>query len=264
VPVLGDLDDAGLLASASADVDLVVDTATADHAESTTAFLEALAGTGKTYIRTSGTGVYTDLASGEASDAIYTEATEFTPAPVVATRVASDRAVLEAGGSGLRTIVIRPSMIYGDGASEQLPLLIRNAIITRRSIYAGAGENRWSHVYLPDLAELYLLAIREAPSASVYNVGAGEAAMRDIAGAVARLVGLEGAQSVPAEEAWAAFGERWVQVALSSNSRVDSTLAREQLGWDPKGPALLDDVATGSYRRVWAYKGDPHDHVTRH
>jgi hypothetical protein len=52
-------------------------------------------------------------------------------------------------------------------------------------------------------------------------------------------------------------------VALSSNSRVDSGKARAELGWSPVGPSLLDELTVGSYRRLWAGKGDPHDHVSR-
>jgi nucleoside-diphosphate-sugar epimerase len=260
-PVQGDLDDAPLLERLAGEFDVIVDTATADHAESTAAFLRGLDGSGKTYVRTSGTGVYTDLAHGAASDAVFTEETPHIPAEVVATRYASDAAVQAAAERNIRTVVIRPSMIYGDGASEQLPLLIRRAIISNRSVYVGDGLNRWSNVYLPDLAEVYALALEKAPAGSVYNIGSGEAAMADIAGAVATLIGLGAAESCSAQEAFDAFGQRWVEVALSSNSRVDSTKAREELGWNPLGPSLLEDLAYGSYKRVWSFKGDPHDHA---
>lgn len=261
-PVQGDLDDSALLEGLAREFDVIIDTATADHAESTAAFLHGLDGSGKTYIRTSGTGVYTDLAHGAASDQVFTELAPHTPADVVATRYASDAAVQAAAERNIRTIVIRPSMIYGDGASEQLPLLIRRAIISNRSLYVGDGLNLWSNVYLPDLAEVYALVVEKAAAGAIYNIGAGEAAMKDIAGAVATLVGIPNAESCTAEEAFDAFGQRWVEVALSSNSRVDSTAAREQLGWNPLGPSLLDDLAYGSYKRVWSYKGDPHDHAT--
>ncbi|WP_291049718.1 NAD-dependent epimerase/dehydratase family protein [Herbiconiux sp.] len=260
-PVQGDLDDAPLLERLAGEFDVIVDTATADHAESTAAFLRGLDGSGKTYVRTSGTGVYTDLAHGAASDAVFTEETPHIPAEVVATRYASDAAVQAAAERNIRTVVIRPSMIYGDGASEQLPLLIRRAIISNRSVYVGDGLNRWSNVYLPDLAEVYALALEKAPAGSVYNIGSGEAAMADIAGAVATLIGLGAAESCSAQEAFDAFGQRWVEVALSSNSRVDSTKAREELGWNPLGPSLLEDLTYGSYKRVWSFKGDPHDHA---
>lgn len=261
-PVHGDLDDVALLERLAREFDAVVDTATADHAESTAAFLRGLEGSGKTYLRTSGTGVYTDLAHGAASDRVFTETTPHTPAEVVATRYASDFDVQAAAERGIRTVVIRPSMIYGDGASEQLPLLIRRAIIAHRSIYVGAGENRWSNVYLPDLAEVYALALEAAPAGSIYNIGADEARMADIAEAVGVLTGSGPAVSCAPEEAFESFGRRWVEVALSSNSRVDSAKARTELGWVPAGPSLLDDLAAGSYKRVWSFKGDPHDHIT--
>src|SRR5579859_4552638 len=72
-PLLGSLDDEAALRSAAADVDAVIDTASADHADATRHFLAALHGTGKTYIRTSGTGVYTDLGHGAANATVYTE-----------------------------------------------------------------------------------------------------------------------------------------------------------------------------------------------
>lgn len=262
-PVAGSLDDVDQLATEAREVDAVVDTATADHAPSTAAFLEVLAGTGKTYVRTSGTGVYTDLWSGQLNPQTFTEATVIEPAPVVADRYRSDLRVVAAAERDIRTVVIRPSMIYGDGASEQLPLLVRHAVATGRSIYAAPGENIWSNVYLADLVDVYARALDKAPPGATYNIAGGEARMADIAGWVAELVGLPAASGVSVEEAYAAFGPRWVDVALASNSRVDSSLACEELDWVPRGPDLRTELVTGSYRRLWAHKGDPHDHVTR-
>ena len=258
-PVFGSLDDVDILIREARSADAVVDTASADHAPSTRALLDALAGSEKKYIRTSGTGVYTDLAHGEAGETVYTEDSDHTPAPVVATRNASDLSVLLAAERGVHSVVIRPPMVFGDGASEQLPLLIRQAIRSGKSLYVGAGENRWSNAYIADVAEAYSLALEKAPPGSLYNLAAGEARMRDIAEAVAVLTGVGSAESCTPETAYAVFGKRWVDVALASNSRVDASKARRELGWNPQGPGLLDDLTTGSYRRVWADKADPHD-----
>ncbi|WP_017198085.1 NAD-dependent epimerase/dehydratase family protein [Arthrobacter sp. M2012083] len=260
-PVLGGLDDTAVLREAALAADAVVDTATADHAESTQVFLAALEGTNKKFIRTSGTGIYTDLAQGELNPTIYTEEVQHSPAEIVATRYATDLAVIDAASRGIHTVVLRPSMIFGDGASEQLPLLIRQAITSGRSLYVGRGDNRWSNVYIADLAEAYFLALDKAPAGSAYNLAAGEARMGDIAETIARLVGLPAAESCTPDVAYQALGQRWVDVAISSNSRVDSAKARTELGWNPVGPDLLDDLGSGSYKRIWAYKGDPHDHV---
>ncbi len=258
-PVRGDLDAIASVVDVDR-YDAVIDTATADHAPSTSALLSMLSGTGKTFIRTSGTGVYTDMAAGRASDRVYREADEFEPAAVVAARYRSDEIVVDAASEGIRTVVIRPSMIYGDGASEQLPLLIRHAISSGESIYVGDGANRWANVFLGDLAEVYALALDRAKAGSVYNIASGELEMRAIAEAIGELAGVP-TRSVSLTQAHAALGERWVDVALASNSRVDSSLARAELGWVPVGPDLLDDLVRGSYRRLWATKADPHDHA---
>lgn len=262
-PVVGALDDEDVLRDAATAVDAVIDTATADHAEATETFLNALRGTDKAYIRTSGTGVYTDLAGGELNPRVYTEDTDFVPAEVVATRVDSDNKVLAAAADGIRTVVLRPSMIYGDGASEQLPLLIRSALTQGRCIYVGSGVNRWSNVYLTDLANAYALALTNAKAGSLYNLAAGEAQLKDIADAIGTVLGLP-SESVSLEEGHRILGERWVDVAIASNSRVDSAAARHDLGWEPVGPDIIEELVRGSYKRVWAFKGDPHDHVTKH
>jgi nucleoside-diphosphate-sugar epimerase len=259
MPVQGDLDSVRNAVDPQG-YDAIIDAATADHAPSTEAFLDMLSGTGKVFIRTSGTGVYTDLAGGRSSTQVYTENDDFVPAEVVAARYRSDERVIEAGSDGIRTIVIRPSMIYGGGASEQLPLLIRHAITTGESIYAGEGTNRWANVFLDDLADVYARALEHAPTGSAYNIASGELEMRAIAEGIAELTG-SAVRSVTLAEAHAALGERWVDVALASNSRVDPTRARDELGWNAVGPSLLDDLVQGSYRRLWAYKSDPHDHV---
>ncbi|WP_129785556.1 NAD-dependent epimerase/dehydratase family protein [Promicromonospora panici] len=260
-PVIGSLEDIGRFDLST--YDGIIDTATADHAPSTEAFLGALAGTGKTYLRTSGTGVYTDLAAGEFSSNVYTETDAFVPAPVVAARYESDQRVLDAANDDIRSVVIRPAMVFGDGGSEQLPLMLRYGLSTGRTIYAGSGENRWGNVYLYDLAELYLLALEHAKPGASYNVASGELAMSEVTDGIAHVLGQTGAREVSIEEARGELGARWVDVALASNSRVDSSRAKEELGWDPQGPDLLADLMDGSYRRIWASKGDPHDHTAR-
>lgn len=257
-PVLGSLNESAVVADAARAVDAVVDTASADHTPSTLALLNALAGTGKRYLRTSGTGVYTDLAHGALNGTVYTEDSPLTPQPVVVERYTTDGAVTQAAARDIHTIVLRPSMIYGDGASEQLPLLVRESLRSGTSRYVGEGRNRWGNVYLADLAEAYTLALDKAPAGSTYNLAGGEAALRDIAGAIARLLGLNSARSCSPQEAYSVFGQRWVDVALSSNSRVCSSRALDELGWTPRGPELLDDLEFGSYKRLWSHKGDPH------
>jgi nucleoside-diphosphate-sugar epimerase len=252
-PVVGDLGDSNSLRAAAGGVDAVIETASADNAASVVALLEVIAGTGKRFIRTSGTGVYTDMAGGEPSDTVHTEDDGYTPIPEVASRYRSDMLTLAAAEAGDHTVVLRPSMVYGYSGSEQLPVLLRAALRDGVSRYTGRGLNRYGNVYLDDVAQAYLLALEHAPAGSVYNLAADECEMRQIAAGVARLLGIDGAVSMSLETAVEAFGPRSA-VSMASNSRVDSAKARTELGWSPQGPSLVDDLTLGSYRRVWAFR----------
>jgi nucleoside-diphosphate-sugar epimerase len=252
-PVRGDLGDPSSLRAAVDGVDAVIETASADNAPSVVSLLKIIAGTGRRFIRTSGTGVYTDMAGGEPSDTVHTEDDGYTPIPEVSSRYQSDLLTQAAAQTGDHTVVMRPSMVYGHAGSEQLPVLLRAALRDGVSRYTGRGLNRYGNVYLDDVAEAYRLALEHAPAGSVYNLATDECEMREIAAAIARLYGLDGAVSMSIEEATKAFGPRSA-VSMASNSRVDSTRARTELGWSAQGPSLVDDLTQGSYRRVWAFR----------
>jgi nucleoside-diphosphate-sugar epimerase len=232
-------------ARAAGEVDVVIDAANADDSSVTTMVLDTLRGV--RLIRTSGTGLYTDLAGGEPSDIVHTEDDGYQPIPALAHRHAIDQSVLAAGG-----VVLRPSMIYGLGGSEQLPFLLRAATRDRVARYTGRGLNRYGNVHLDDLAEAYVCAVEHARPGSVYNLAADEAELGAIAEGIGKLLDIPSV-SATLEETVTAFGPRWA-LGIASNSRVDSAKARTELGWAPQGPTLLDDLVSGSYRRVWADK----------
>ena len=252
-PVLGDLDDPNSLRVAADGVDAVIEAASADHAASTVALLEIIAGTGRRFIRTSGTGVYADGVGGEPSDTVHTEDDGYTPVPQLAPRYRLDELTMAAATTGDHTVVIRPSMVYGYGGSEQLPVLLRTALRDGVSRYTGRGLNRYGNVYLDDVAEAYQLALEHAPAGSMYNLAADECELGQIATGIARLFGFDGAVSTSIEETGQAIGAMYA-AGMASNSRVDSARARTELGWSPGGPSLLDDLARGSYRRLWAFR----------
>jgi nucleoside-diphosphate-sugar epimerase len=245
-----DLDDAESLRRAAAAVDAVVDAASADHSASTAVFLDALAGTGKTFIRTSGTGVYSDGAGGELREPVHTEDDGYEPLPPLQPRHALDHQVIAAATRDIHSIVIRPPLTYGAGGSLQLPVMLRAALRHGFSGYTGAGRNRYANVHIDDLAGAYALALAKAPSGSVYNVAADETDFATIAEAIGAVLGVPTRPFADDEEAHRVLGS-WA-VGLACNSRVDPALIRAELGWNPVGPALLDDLTAGSYRRLWS------------
>src|SRR5688572_28989142 len=90
-PVLGTLDDAAEIDEACRSADAVINAASSDHEGCVAACLAALSGTGKPFLHTSGSSIVADDAGGEPGDAVFEEATPFTPPPLRAPRVALDR-----------------------------------------------------------------------------------------------------------------------------------------------------------------------------
>ncbi|WP_225773363.1 NAD-dependent epimerase/dehydratase family protein [Inquilinus sp. Marseille-Q2685] len=249
-PVLGDLSDTALLAREAETADAVVNTADSDDRPAVEAFLDALAGSGKPFLHTSGTSVVADDARGEwASDRVYDEDTPVEPVPGKAARVAIDRMIVDAAGRGVRAIVLCNSLIYGTGPglhpdSVQIPTLVAEARRTGVVRHIGRGLNIWSNVHVDDMADLYALALDRAPAGAFYYVENGEASFAEAAAAIARRLGLAAPRPWPADEAIAALGFGHAVYALGSNSRVRGKRARAELGWAPKHASLIEWIET--------------------
>ena len=252
-PLRGTLADFNTIAQAAKECDAVINTASADDSFSVEAIIEGLGGSGRPFIHTSGTSVVSDRAAGEYSDATFTEDSPFEPLPERMMRVAIDRTVLMAARKRIRSVVIRPSLIYGRGHglnpnSVQIPRLLELAKKHGVARHVGRGLNVWSHVHIDDVVDLYLLALEHAPACSLFYAENGEAPWKSLASAIGRLLGFgPETKDWPIEEAVREWGVNAI-TSFGSNSRVSALKARKMLGWAPKGPALLDDVEHGSYR----------------
>lgn len=252
-PVIGTLADAELIARSARAADAIIHAANADDRPSVEAILGALAGTGKPFIHTSGSGIVADAAGGEATDRIYDEDTPVLPLPARAPRVALNTDVLAAAHAGVRSIVIAPPMIYGRGTgvhadSIQVPKLIAVARERGRAACVGRGANAWSNVHVEDLADLYLAALGRAPAGAFYYAENGENTLREICAAISRMLGLrEDVESLSVEAANAVYGEAATKLSFGSNSRVRATRARKELDWSPSRRSLADEIAHGCY-----------------
>lgn len=252
-PVLGTLEDSDVLTGAASAADAVINTAEANHRGAVNTLLEALRGTDKTFIHTSGSGIVGDLAAGEPSNRVFDEDTRFEPSPIMAGRAVIDQTILDAAAERVRTVVLRPSLIYGASLgvrreSFQVPVLIEQARKSGIPRHVGRGFNIWSHVHLRDLVELYRLALDGAPAGSLYYVENGEASMLALTTAIGRMLGLSAEpEGWPLERAVQEWGPR-THVALGSNSRVRADKARRELGWRPGAATLFDEIRNGHYR----------------
>ena len=245
-PIMGQLSDTALLAREARAADAVINAADADDRQAVDTFVQALAGTGKTLIHTSGSSVVADEAGGEPADAVYTDMPEH-PVAGKAARVAIDRRVLAAAADNIRSIVVCPTMIYGLGRgpttqSQQIPALLRHARDAGTSHCVGRGLNRWSHVHIDDVAELYWLALQKAVPGSFFYAENGEATLLEIARDIARHLGVSGPESLSVDAASLVWEPAAVVYGFGSNSRVRADRARQDLGWSPRNSSIFHDL----------------------
>jgi len=245
-PVIGTLDDRALLIAEAKAADAVINAASSDHEGAVKALIEGLAGSGKTFLHTSGSSIVGDASGGEAGQArIYHEDALPEPTADKAARVAIDQLVLDAAQQNIRSAVLCNTLIYGHGAvpgsaSVQLPRLVRQAQKSGVVRHVGSGGNIWSNVHIDDVAELYRLALEKTPAGTFYFVESGEASFRDMSAAIARAMKLGEPQDWPLEEAQKEWGYEMASYGLGSNSRVRGERARKLLGWQPRRTSVID------------------------
>jgi nucleoside-diphosphate-sugar epimerase len=252
-PVLGRLCDLTVIGNAARGADAVVNAASAEDSPSALTLVEALKDSGKPLLHTSGTSVVADHAIGEYSAIVYTENMPLSPLPERLLRVAVETLILDAAGRGVRSVVIRPSLIYGRGPgfnphSHQLPRLVQLASERARPAHVGRGLNIWSNVHIDDVADLYVRAINDASPGSVFFAENGEASWKDMAIAVGKTLGIPGeTEALSLEESLSILGIGAV-TSFGSNSRVSAEKARRMLGWSPTGSSIWEDLKTNYYR----------------
>ena len=249
----GELSDPASMAEGAKQADAVIHTAFpkmgpgTDFAEmgkmmsaAVTSMLNVLKGTNKTFMLTSGAGGY-----GPQSDT--TPIDESTPI-IAPTHAPNEQIVAAATLEGVRTIVLRPTIAYGHGASNPIMSWFGASRQMGGGVYIGEGDALISSVYIDDFAELYVLALDKGKSGEAYNVVSGSpVATKEIAEAISNAAGLGGKTvSVPPNEA-EKLG--FIGRIIGSNMVISSEKAQRELGWQPSGPSLLDELNIGSYTK---------------
>jgi nucleoside-diphosphate-sugar epimerase len=252
-PVMGDLDDSNVLIREANRADAVINAAHADHLGAVHAFVNALKGSGKAFIHTSGSSIIGDDARGEYStNAIFSEATPLVVDARKQARHDIDLVVLNASKENIRTSVLIPSLVYGEGTgvnkcSIQIPFLVSNALDQKVVQIVGPGLNVWSNVHIEDLATLYHLVFNDLVSGrgsgSFYFAENGETSFINIAKAISQRLSIPTIEHLPAELAAEKWGVAKALFSLGSNSRVRSVRARSQLGWAPTHDSLLSWIS---------------------
>ena len=247
-PITGDFSDPASVGAAAGQADGAISMATtydpSIDGPAIDAILNAITGTNKPFIYTSGI-----WSHGDTGDTVVDETSPPRPAALVAWRQAVEERVLAAAERGIRTVVIRPAIVYGRGGG--IPAgFVESARKGGAAQYVGSGENRWPFVHVDDLADLYLLALEKAPPGTLLlGVSGRSYRVRDVATAASRGAGANGRTAAWAlEEARAKLG--LYADALALDQQASGKRAQELLGWRPYRPTVLEDLEHGSYARV--------------
>lgn len=248
--VRGDLDDLDALRAAAAQADGVIhlayrhdlmatgnmDQSLATDRRAIDAIGDALAGSGKPFVGTTGTLMLTMLGI---TGRVGTE-DDAGDAPG---RVANENAVIALADRGVRSSVVRlaPTVHSELDLHGFIPTLIQIARDTGVAGYVGDGTNHWPAGHTLDSARLYRLALESAPAGQRLHANDEEGIpFRDIAAAIGEQLGVPAESREPEH-----FGFLGPLVGL--DNRASSAKTRALLGWDPTHPGLLEDLRAGFY-----------------
>ena len=195
----------------------------------------ALEGSGKPLVIASGTPANPGRSSTE-RDVMPTDGP-------VGGRGRNAKTVLDLADKGVRSAAVRlPRSVHDRGGPFGFAgLLIRAARRTGVSGYVGDGDQRWPAVHRLDAARLFRLALERAEPGTVAHAVADEGdAMRALAELIGRELELP-VEPVPAEK----FG--FLGMVFGVDQPASSEWTREQFGWQPTHPSLLENLAAGNY-----------------
>jgi nucleoside-diphosphate-sugar epimerase len=190
-------------------------------------------GKSRVFIYTSGVWILGQTAKAAEEDA------PLDPPPHAEWRPAHEEKVLSAFSAALRTVVVRPGIVYGGGRGI-VAELIKDALNGLIRV-VGPGKNRWPCVYDHDLAELYL-RILDTPTAAgiIHATDEADERVMDIVEAIAEHVPQRpDIRNVPMTEARKKLGT--YADALALDQKVRSPKARA-LGWAPTQTGIINSV----------------------
>jgi len=199
---------------------------------------EALAGSDRPFVITSGTGMGTKEPGKPATEDVINVDN---PNPRVISEVTGNE-LLEAG---LRVMVVRLPQVHDTRKQGLISPLAQIARQKGVSAYVGEGRNVWPAGHVLDVARLYRLAVEQGTAGERFNaVGEEGIPARDIAEALGKGLGVP-VVSLSPDQAQEHFG--WMGMFVGMSMPASSGWTQKRLGWKPKERGLLADLAEMDY-----------------
>jgi nucleoside-diphosphate-sugar epimerase len=168
------------------------------------------------------------------------ESAPVNPIAQSAWRAPHERLVLDGAGDGLRTVVVRPGLVYG-GSRGIVGDLLRDAANGLVRVI-GNGDNHWPLVYERDLGELYVRLATTPGASGIYHANdEGDERVNDLVAAIGEHVKTTpSVRRVPLPEAQKKMGAYADLLAL--DQLVRSPRARA-IGWTPSLRSVSGNAA---------------------
>jgi nucleoside-diphosphate-sugar epimerase len=201
---------------------------------------DVLAGTGKPFIVTSGTGLV-------APGVVATEEMRRDASPHVP-RV-SEQAALAYASRGVRAMAIRLPQVHGaDGKAGLITYLVERARQKGAAAYVGEGAERWAAAHRQDVVCLYRLALEKGAADGIYHaVGEEGVPMRQVVEVIGRALNVP-VVSIKKGEAGEYYGPLAMFAGL--DMPASSVLTQRWLDWTPTGIGLIADIGQPGYFKV--------------
>lgn len=253
-PVRGDLNDLNSIPALLGGQDAVVFAAQLmlDHEKQVSeAIVQNLKGTGRTVIFSSGTSLMSIPTAGLWDERSFAEDEPFEPKRQIAPRLINEAIIRDSAQQGVRGMVIRPSLIWGNGGSQIIADFYHSARATGAVCHIGRGLNVYSNIHVEELADIYRLALERGTAGALYFAVSGEVAYGVMAKTIADHLGVP-TRSVTVEEACDIWDKGLAKIVLQSNSRQRCPRTRSELGWRPREDRLdiLEDCIHPQYAKA--------------
>ena len=171
------------------------------------------------------------------------------------TKATAEQFVIKASSDKLRTIILRPHLIWGPGDNHLVPRIIAKS---KRLKIIGSGKNLVDTIYIDNAADAHMLAankLDETPriSGNIYFISQGEPILLwNMINAILKAAGLDPVKgSISKQTAWlvgAAFEffykafqinkeppmTRFVAYELATSHWFDISAAKRDLGYSPR------------------------------
>jgi nucleoside-diphosphate-sugar epimerase len=202
------------------------------------AFSGVLEGSERPLIFTSATGM------GSSGPGILATEDSLKVSSKVIPRAMSEEAGAAAAARGVRVIVVRLPQVHDTVKQGLVTYAIKIARQKGVSAYVGDGNNRWPSAHVLDVARLYRLALEKGTAATYHAVAEEGISVKEIAEVVGQGLNVPVVSLTP-EQAEGHFG--WLAHFVGMDLPASSAQTRRQLGWEPTGPGLIEDLRNMRY-----------------